>query len=198
MNCSIVTCQSLSYVKDVCSKHYQRMKRNGDPDIIFGRGGKPQFTMPIAELKQLYEKSDSVSSLARQLGVGNRTIWYHLTNAGISIRDHGWHSPKSTPPRTMEDSPNWKGGRRRSDKGYILIYAPNHPRHMAKGYVLEHRLVMEKDLGRYLLPTEIVHHLNGMRDDNRLENLELWQKKDPPGTRKSQLPHCETCVCTNS
>jgi hypothetical protein len=70
------------------------------------------------------------------------------------------------------DNPRWKGGRRMTSNGYVLIYKPDHP--YAKGrYVREHRLVMEEYLGRYLYLWEDVHHKNDIKDDNRLENLQL-------------------------
>jgi HNH endonuclease len=73
-----------------------------------------------------------------------------------------------------EKSPNWKGGRHRDSRGYVLVRAPWHPHAMSGGYVLEHRLVVEQHWGAYFLePEEVVHHKNGVKDDNRFENLQV-------------------------
>lgn len=69
--------------------------------------------------------------------------------------------------------------------GYVFIHVPDHPRCAGKtnDLVREHIVVMEKHLGRYLLPEEEVHHRNAVRHDNRLENLELWTRSHPAGSR---------------
>jgi hypothetical protein len=64
-----------------------------------------------------------------------------------------------------------------------MIRLPEHPRARSAGYVFEHILVMEDLLGRHLLPEETIHHRNGVRDDNRPENLELWVRPQPVGIR---------------
>lgn len=71
-----------------------------------------------------------------------------------------------------EGNPNWRGGRRLRQDGYISVYAPDHP-NAAGGYVMEHRLVVEQQIGRYLSAEEVVHHRNHVTIDNRPENLEL-------------------------
>jgi hypothetical protein len=65
-----------------------------------------------------------------------------------------------------------------------MRHAPDHPRARPRSpYVFEHILVVEEVLGRFLRPDENVHHRNGVRDDNRPENLELWVRPHPPGIR---------------
>lgn len=67
--------------------------------------------------------------------------------------------------------------------GYISLHIPKHPMANAGGAVFEHRLVMAESIGRLLERHESVHHKNGNRSDNRIENLELWSKAQPAGQR---------------
>lgn len=65
-----------------------------------------------------------------------------------------------------------KGRIKRS--GYWYLRLPDHPHSGKQGYIAEHRIIVEQNLGRYLLFEETVHHINGDKTDNRLENLELY------------------------
>jgi hypothetical protein len=69
------------------------------------------------------------------------------------------------------DSPSWKGGRIVSKEGYIEIHLSTHHRAKQNGFVFEHILVAEKKYGREIMRGEHIHHLNGIKDDNRPENL---------------------------
>ena len=97
------------------------------------------------------------------------------------------------------DNHHWRGGRIKR-RGYVHVYMPDHHsiagRNTQRKYVLEHRVVMEQILGRPLERHEQVHHINGVTDDNRPENLELWSiRGQPPGQRVGQAAHCATCTC---
>jgi hypothetical protein len=72
------------------------------------------------------------------------------------------------------ENPCWKGGKYKDGDGYIYIYKPEHPFATKNGYILEHRLIMEKAIGRYLTQKEVVHHKNEDTSDNYLENLLLF------------------------
>lgn len=76
---------------------------------------------------------------------------------------------------------NWKGGRTIDKYGYIMVVVRDHPHSLLKcntEYLMEHRLVMEKKLRRYLNSNEHVHHINGVKTDNRIENLVIMTNSD--------------------
>ncbi|KKN74738.1 hypothetical protein LCGC14_0387800 [marine sediment metagenome] len=103
--------------------------------------------------------------------------------------------------RRAEKCSQWKGGRSKTSEGYIkATLKPEddffRPMCWHQGHwyaVLEHRLVMAKYLGRCLLPTERVHHLNGVKDDNRIGNLQLLsaQKQHKNLHPSIVCPHCQ-------
>jgi hypothetical protein len=68
----------------------------------------------------------------------------------------------------------WKGGRTVDSYGYVLVKTPEHPNKDHRGYVREHRLVMEQQLGRYLEPSEVVDHRDGNTSNNDPANLRLF------------------------
>jgi len=84
------------------------------------------------------------------------------------------HREKIGKAHKGENSWNWKNGRVKNGDGYIYILIPEHPFACKSGYIFEHRLVMEKFLGRYLTHEEVIHHINEIVDDNRIENLILF------------------------
>ena len=84
---------------------------------------------------------------------------------------------KNNPIPTGKKSPHWKNGITKHSEGYVLIYQPFHPRAIRQ-YVKRCYLVMEKHLGRYLKPEEIVHHINHIKTDDRLKNLQLTTQSE--------------------
>ena len=88
-----------------------------------------------------------------------------------------------------EFSPSFKKGRYIDGYGYVVVYKPRHVNARKDGYILEHRYVMSIHLRRTLSRDEHVHHINGIKDDNRVENLGLMSRSDHIGHhRKGKMP----------
>lgn len=77
-----------------------------------------------------------------------------------------------------EKNVNWNGGKTGGNGNYVYILMPNHPDADKSGYILEHRLKMESNIGRRIKKSEVVHHVNCKKDDNRIENLQLMEKRE--------------------
>lgn len=126
---------------------------------------------PIDQIREWILSGKTHRWVAAQLGTADQRISKLCQQHGIVVHRRG--------PRNGTGHPNWKGGRIVSGSGYVLIYCPDHPAarrvHKTGGYVWEHRLVMEKHLGRFLARSEVVHHKNKNKTDNRIENLEVFE-----------------------
>lgn len=157
--CSADGCERAQVkAQGLCAKHYHRLRRHGDP-----------------------------------LGGDRERIYRAGQPCGVDGCQNPSHTRGFCPKhykRVWQHGDPMLGARQcvaLSDKGYRLLWRPNHPSAQKSGYVLEHRLVMEQQIGRRLEPWETPHHKNGIRTDNRPENLELWVKPQPSGQRVEDL-----------
>lgn len=116
--------------------------------------------MVQSAMRKLYEEGATLTEVAERFGIDRRTVSRRIRKSGGKIRSR---SKRASGTKNSQ----WRGGHRRTKDGYVLIYVG------VQKYVLEHRMVMERKLGRKLEPHEIVHHINEIRDDNRPENLKL-------------------------
>lgn len=122
----------------------------------------------------------SMQDIARELGTSQGNVSDHAKRHGIRSRFHDRSAAtvaglkKRWPNgRGGTEAANWRGGRIKAGGGHIYLYKPDHPNANLKGYVMEHRVVVEEHLGRLLEKEEVVHHRNGIKTDNRIENLEV-------------------------
>lgn len=98
--------------------------------------------------------------------------------------------------RIRDKSPAWNGGKFIDKDGYVMVLMPEHKFCNTRGYVREHRLVMEKKLGRYLEPNEVVHHIDKNRKNNNIDNLQLF-KSNGEHTRLENSKDLSDRICSN-
>lgn len=164
---------------------------------------KEKITVTDEELVTMYsEKKMRLKDIAAVFGCTSSAVSQRLKKAGIATRSpHDYPTSEKARAAWVEIGKRGKGKviseearRKQSDKmkgrrmredyefgghekkrgdGYIKVYVPDHPNCTKDGFVMKHILVMEKSIGRYLKPGECVHHINHIRDDNRIENLKL-------------------------
>lgn len=208
--CGVEGCEQVTYGRGVCKFHYQRaykgvenwddldlkrVPRTGSckvegcstPDLATGYCsghykqnllGKEFTPVKTEGVRGKPTECSAPECARRTIGDGlcekHRERW--KAGADLDIPHHSHY-------RTWEEIDRWKA--LAPDKnGYIqLSRGANPKREDKRTRVFEHRYVMEQSLGRRLLKKETVHHINGVRDDNRLENLELWSSSHPPGQR---------------
>ncbi len=157
----------------------------------------------IRAMLDLYESGKRVKDVAETFGCSTGKAYYILRNAGCHFRRQKFtehhteearrkigerHKGKCVSAETRKkqseakkchyDGLNGCGHLKQHASGYVLAYVPDHPHATSDGYVFLHTVVMERSIGRYLNNDEVVHHINRIKNDNRLENLVLMNKHE--------------------
>jgi len=142
----------------------------------------------LFEMDKLYKEEYSLKDIAVYLGCTYETIRYHLLKRGIKLRGRGMQTQRSRAKYSGDKHHGWNGGRYKHN-GYTYILKSEHPNSDINGYIPEHRFIMEQYLNQkfsdspalkngFLRKDWIVHHINGLKSDNQIGNLQALPKKE--------------------
>ena len=168
MTCSVDRCERATHARKLCATHYSRWRIHGSvtlPQPALGRPGNPR--------NQPCQVEGCSSQAKARLFCGKHYQRWRIHGDPTHVEHVRTH-----PEGTRRDS---------RSSGYVEVRKPDHPNAGKNGWVLEHRMVMAEHIGRPLHPYETVHHRNGVKTDNRVENLELWISRHPKGQRVDEV-----------
>lgn len=152
-------------------------------DIVKLRRRPRRLRLEIPDLRELVEQGWRLARIGKKYEMGRQSVLNQIRRRRIP---YNWN--RGSPG---ELNYFWKGGRSIDSDGYVLVYCPGHPYARGRGYVREHRLVMERKIGRFLTEDEVVHHKDDDKQNNDPDNLYLYDSNGDhlADTLKGKVPN---------